>query len=195
MSKKLPILCVISSTRTIFCMWQFLFVTYKLTRQFFSKYNCHIKFDQFCSSTQTNKNFHIKIARVDRALKYHYQGAHYRSVQRFLKLSPIRGGSRPRRTWFEPRSDFSLFEKLWKWRFQALISNIFRRGITSDHPIRFGWVKGQPWWDFQAGYDMLGLFRSGITGTLGLFCLVRTIHLQLATRTPSEIYSTEFNAS
>ena len=67
-SKQLPILCVVSSTWTIFCMWQFLFATWKLTRQIFSKYNCHIKIGQFCSSTRVNKNCHIKIARVDGAM-------------------------------------------------------------------------------------------------------------------------------
>ena len=49
-------------------MWQFLFATLKLTRRFFSKYNCHTKVGQFCSSARANKNCHIKIDRVDWAL-------------------------------------------------------------------------------------------------------------------------------
>ena len=58
--KKLPILSVVRSTPTIFCMWQFLFAKYKLKRQFFSKYSCHTKIGQFCSSTRANKNCHYK---------------------------------------------------------------------------------------------------------------------------------------
>ncbi len=48
-----------------FRMWQLLFVTLKLTGQLLSKYICHIKIDQFFSSTRANKNFHIKIVRIN----------------------------------------------------------------------------------------------------------------------------------
>lgn len=45
-----------------FFMWQFLFATLKLTRQFFSKCSCQIKIGHLSSSTRANKNCHIKIA-------------------------------------------------------------------------------------------------------------------------------------
>ena len=59
--KKLPILWVVSSTRTIFCMWQF-FICHIET-------NTPTEIGQFCLSTRANKNCHIKIARIDGALE------------------------------------------------------------------------------------------------------------------------------
>ena len=66
-SKKLPIY-VLSRLHGQFSVYNNFYLPQKLTRQFFSKYNCHTKTSQFCLSTRTNKNCHIETARVEGAL-------------------------------------------------------------------------------------------------------------------------------